>query len=120
MSEIQYLVRGALLKCDCGSHPRRLNLPMCHGFYTNNHPVIQEEDCEVGIHINHFGICVSETPPPGAKEVVLESYTRPGESKGPDIQGLKCCPIIIGMWRDTKKDTKLAGETSAEIGRAHV
>ena len=101
MSEIQYLVRGALLKCDCGSHPRRLNLPMCHGFYTNNHPVIQEEDCEVGIHINHFGICVSETPPPGAKEVVLESYTRPGESKGPDIHNRLNSFVII--WYSLQK-----------------
>lgn len=34
MSEekISYITRGALLKCEFGTHTRRLNLPEDHGF----------------------------------------------------------------------------------------
>lgn len=113
MPELNYLVRGALLQCDCGTHPRRLNLPACHGFYTQEHPVIQEEDCKVEININYFGICTAATPPAEAEQVILEAFTPPGGTKGPDIQGSKCSPTILGTWRGTKKDTILGNESAA-------
>lgn len=65
--EIQfpYLVRGAELYCSCGTHKRKLNLPTCHGVYTNGKPMMHEEDCEVGDdkNIPSFGICQSEENP---------------------------------------------------------
>ncbi len=35
MDEKEYLVRGALLSCREGSHPRRLNLPEAHGVFVD-------------------------------------------------------------------------------------
>lgn len=32
----EYVVRGALLHCSCGSHHRRLNLPKCHEYIEGN------------------------------------------------------------------------------------
>ena len=63
--QFPYLVRGAELYCNCGTHKRRLNLPICHGVYTNGKPMMHEEDCEVGDdkNIPSFGICQSEENP---------------------------------------------------------
>ena len=46
-NEQVYLVRGAMLSCRMGSHPRRLNLPQSHGEYICDHPVIMDEDCTI-------------------------------------------------------------------------
>ncbi len=46
--QFPYLVRGAELYCNCGTHKRKLNLPICHGVYTNGQPMMHEEDCDVG------------------------------------------------------------------------
>ena len=42
--EVQFpcLVRGAELYCNCGTHKRRLNLPICHGVYTNGKPMMED------------------------------------------------------------------------------
>lgn len=63
--QFPYLVRGAELYCNCGTHIRKLNLPICHGVYTNGRPMMHEEDCEVGDdkNIPSFGICQSEENP---------------------------------------------------------
>ena len=55
----QYLVRGAILKCDKGSHMRRIDLRRCHGVYFKKGPVLHIEDCEVGEekNIKSFGMC---------------------------------------------------------------
>ena len=41
-----YVVRGALLHCQYGSHCRRLNLPRCHGVYTLQKPIVFKRDCK--------------------------------------------------------------------------
>lgn len=55
----KYLVRGAILKCDKGSHMRRVDLRLCHGVYFKKGPVLHIEDCEVGEekNIKCFGKC---------------------------------------------------------------
>lgn len=75
-----YLVMGARLYCSCGSHVRRLNLPLDHGVYIRGLPMIHEEDCLVGDgkNITTFGVCCSEGHPawePLWKEA-LEKSTR--------------------------------------------
>ena len=40
--ENEYLVRGALLYCTNGTHPRRINLPICHGSYIKGHPLLHK------------------------------------------------------------------------------
>ena len=67
----EYLVRGALLACQYGSHPRRLNLLQCHGIYVGEKPLISETDCVVDENISYFGICSCETPPVNAETISL-------------------------------------------------
>lgn len=63
MSEVRYITRGAVLKCDCGSHVRFFNLPKDHGEYIVmngiKYPLVGEKDCEVGENgnIRYFGVC---------------------------------------------------------------
>lgn len=110
----EYLVRGALLYCNQGSHPRRLNLPECHGVYVMEHPVIQETDCKAGDNISYFGICNSSTPPENSEEILLDAYVSEGQtSTGQEVQGLRCCPDVVGNWRNCYQPTKLKGEKSA-------
>lgn len=63
-NEQVYLVRGAMLSCRMGSHPRRLNLPQSHGEYICDHPVIMDEDCTKE-NISSFGVCSSPVPQRG-------------------------------------------------------
>ena len=44
--DYKFLVRGAKLRCSCGSHGRCLNLPKSHGVYYNGAPLVFESDCE--------------------------------------------------------------------------
>lgn len=103
-----YLVRGALLACEKGSHPRRLNLPMCHGAYSEEKPLISETDCTEE-NIKYFGVCCSETPPEGAEVKQFEPYVPEGQegnqgSQDP-IEGPVCKPDIVGKWRECNGTT---------------
>ncbi len=96
----EYLVRGALLHCREGSHPRRLNLPKSHGSYIYEQPQITDEDCTEK-NISCFGICGSSTPPKGAETVRFAGYVPEGSNEtAEDVQGKKCIPDIIGKWRN--------------------
>lgn len=104
-SEIQYLVRGAMLVCNKGSHPRRLNLPKSHGLYVLDKPLINENDCGED-NISYFGVCSSETPPKGAETVNLIAYGEDADKRdAKKVQGLKCCPDIVGKWSDVHGQT---------------
>ena len=95
----EYLVRGAMLVCSKGSHPRRLNLPKSHGVYIKEHPMIKQEDCIVDENITFFGVCDSETPPEGAQVVKYAGFVPEGATESvPDVQGMMCTPEIIGEW----------------------
>ncbi len=106
----EYLVRGALLHCRCGSYARRLNLSKDHAIYMTEHPVIHELNCICGEgeNITPFGVCKSSTPP--ETEIITCAKDVPrgpnGEPIGPapggvDI-GKKCSPVIVGMkWKNS-------------------
>lgn len=109
--EFPYLVRGAQLCCTCGTHKRKLNLPLCHGVYIENNPAVHEEDCKVGDdgNIAAFGICESEGHPvhaPGRKgeykKIMLVS-----EEDGSNIKGYACTPCIVGTWKDVHETKKI-------------
>lgn len=107
IGQIEYLVRGATLKCRKGSHQRRLNLPKDHGVYHTVHPAIHELDCLPGDdqNIPYFGVC-SGNPP--TKKVSLkrkEEEMKPGQRKV--VTGKKCEPTIVGIWMDTNEQTKI-------------
>ncbi|RDY32219.1 DUF4280 domain-containing protein [Lachnotalea glycerini] len=103
----EYLVRGALLSCQCGSHPRRLNLPKCHGIYYGEHPMMGEMDCIIEENISYFGVCSSSTPPANAETITLAAYSENVES-GEVVEGFICCPNIIGTWRNPHDTSQIS------------
>lgn len=120
MQNPAYVVRGALAKCEFGSHCRRLNLPLCHGVYAMKRPVMFRADNVGGaegddINIPSFGICSSPDNPSG-ETVCLEkeaprnddgSFT--GAAAGGVIRGKPCVPKIVELWDEVHEDT-LVGE----------
>lgn len=106
----EYLVRGAVLRCDCGSHARKLNLPLCHGVYHMNHPVVHQKDAEVGDdkHIPSFGVCSSPKHPAAklfGERITLVSEDDPSKN----VKGCPCTPVIVGgEWKNPKYETMIA------------
>jgi len=88
-----YIVRGAKMKCDKGTHTKRINLPTSHGTYSNGNPIMSESDNVVGKNISDFGICKGSCP-----------------SSGGSAKTKKCQVMILKEWMNTKGDTLVAGE----------
>ena len=108
------LTRGALLRCSCGTHPRRLNLPQSYGVYATDemHPKMHQDNCiyaEVDNHISYFGVCKSNCTPPNSCKICLEPYVTPeGVKTSPGkVEGNRCIPLIVGNWFDPKDDDKI-------------
>ncbi|WP_284345840.1 PAAR-like protein [[Clostridium] colinum] len=57
----EYLVRGALLKCRCGSHERKLNILKDHGVYVEEKPLAHKLDKLEFENIMSFGVCSSDS-----------------------------------------------------------
>lgn len=97
----EYLVRGAELRCSCGSHTRKMNLNQCHGVYIKGHPAVHELDCVSGEgnHITCFGICDGE-------DFETEEAVVVGED-GKRRRGPKCEPKLVGIWRDSYDGTRI-------------
>ena len=104
------LVRGALLRCSCGTHPRRLNLPKSYSVYATDeqHPKVHQENCIVGDsnNISYYGVCKSNCKPDESEHICLEPYVTPEGVKTSDskVEGNKCMPAIIGNWMDVKEN----------------
>lgn len=107
------LVRGALLECDCGTHPRRMNLPKSYGSYVDEemeHPFVSEKDCLFCTegardgNITFFGVCESENnDSPDKEEVCLRPY---GDTSTVENKiGTKCKPVIVGQWLNPVKES---------------
>lgn len=116
--KMEYLVRGALLRCRYGSHTRRLNLLKCHGVYITTHPVIHEANSLAGggpevDNIPFFGVCKAPVPP--VVEEVAYTKDRPRDENGCPCgevpvgieKGWKCQPEIVGLWKDTYPKTRI-------------
>lgn len=108
----EYLVRGAVLVCNKGSHKRKLNLPKCHGIYVREFPVLHEleclTECQCGIdkcNITHFGIC--EAKPPTEIKTYIKTPLNSRDGVSGVIEGCKCEPIIIGTWQDCHETTRI-------------
>ncbi len=115
----EYLVRGALLTCDFGSHARKLNLPLSHGIYIKEKAQILEDDCIVDDNISYFGVCTCETPPCDTETVTLQKYGDAGKD-GATITGCKCCPEIIGKWRDCMERNMYAGNVKTVTTESYL
>jgi len=116
-----YVVRGALLKCQFGSHCRRLNLPRCHGVYTLKKPIVFKRDCKGGmegadINVTTFGVCTSPGNPTSASVCLKKEAPRnpdgsfTGDAASGTVTGAPCMPEIIGAWEDTHGETHIGEE----------
>lgn len=108
----EYLVRGAVLVCNKGSHKRKINLPKCHGIYIRDLPVLHElecwTECKYGIekcNITHFGIC--DAKPPTEIKAYFKTPSNSRDGLAGIAMGCKCEPIIIGTWHDCYEKTKI-------------
>ncbi|MBY6837957.1 DUF4280 domain-containing protein [Clostridium botulinum] len=97
-----YVVRGAKMKCNKGTHKKRINLPTSHGTYSNGNPMMNESDNVVGKNISCFGICKGGCPSNETITVVTK--------KGRSVTGKKCQVKILKEWMNTKEDTLVDGE----------
>ena len=138
--DYKFLVRGAKLRCSCGSHGRCLNLPKSHGVYYNGAPLVFESDCEVGedANIRTFGVCSSTDHPKkadglfaGWKErlsgntVTLQAepvYDELGNviNEGENIRGLPCVPYIVGEWQLPREYSHLADNSALTMAGGAV
>ena len=100
----QYVVRGATLKCTCGSHERKLDMLKDHAVYVEGFPMVHELDKELEKNIKYFGVCSSGSPLLDSESVKLIkiSYDEEGNAIEETVKGTKCIPYIIGNLRDTK------------------
>jgi len=115
-----YAVRGARLRCDKGTHIRRLNLPKDHGVYITGSPMVHKHDCVPGddANIATFGVCeaprrdrIRPVPPTIIlKRRKYNEYTgeiMETEEDLPNVRGLACKPQIAGYWLNTHDDTRI-------------
>ncbi|MFI3212247.1 MAG: DUF4280 domain-containing protein [Eubacteriales bacterium] len=134
MKPDQYVVRGALLECDMGSHQRRIHLPLSRynfmkiNLNDNSSEVEFDEimcandfEAEVigkslhEVNIPFFGKC-SGTPVQNivegykkrAKVVFVDNTFKadPNYSSGV-IRGNRCIPVIVGGWQNVHDKTKI-------------
>lgn len=98
-----YIVRGAKMRCDKGSHPRKINLPTSHGSYVNGKPMMNKGDNVVEKNVSYFGIC-SECQE--GEDIYLI-----GEDGG-TITGKKCLVQIADEWSDAKEETLVEGKAA--------
>ena len=140
--EIRYLVRGAVLKCSCGSHKRKLNLPESHGVYIGENPIVNQTDCRVGDHANipAFGVCESAGNPcrkslgetlrdglvssliPGSGAVItardeMEKILLVKED-GTNVRGYPCTPCIVSNWQNAHGESQVASHGGSHYSRS--
>lgn len=112
--EISYVTRGAIMRCSKGSHRRRLDILVDHGFefeenmqYEHPYPLMTEDDWILetndwaNANIKKFGICHSTLSKPNTNVIHLVS------EEGPAIEGPECDLQIVHCWYKTQKDASL-------------
>jgi len=116
MSGRGYVVRGARFYCTYGSHIRRIDMPVCHGSYIREKPMMHKFDSKVGLDANipPFGACTS--PGNQGQEIIIPSASADdlvpfldenGNSFIPPmpLAGRLCVPTLGQVWCDTYYDT---------------
>ena len=119
--EYPYIVAGAKIFCDHGTHFRRLDLPMCHGVYIRDKAATNEDDCVHPENIPIFGVCFSGSNP---NDLVEYSGSNPedllpfeGDIDFPIIA--KECTPNLGKWLNAKEDV-LVDEKPALTARCTI
>ena len=116
MESEEHLVRGAILRCKCGSHCRRLNLPLTHGYMEAERPLMNAKDAVPLQNITYFGVCSSPANKSAGNNILLKKdYERDPHGKiiskavTGNVSGSMCTPIILGAWKNTQKWTTIDG-----------
>lgn len=104
-----YITRGSVLSCSCGTHKKLIDLLEDHGVYTENgNPVMTCKDCKSGTNIPNFGICKGQELNsflPKTENITL--YIKE-DSKAPyPINGHQCMPILDVSWIQTYRRTRI-------------
>ncbi len=118
----EYVVRGAPLMCNCGTHSRHLDMLESHGIYVNRKAVALEEDYKEGVNISYFGHCKSpitdltETISLRMRRNVNTDGVGLSEYDGSIYVGVKCVPSLHTPWENTHDTTCIAedGEEGME------
>jgi hypothetical protein len=119
-----YAVRGASIFCVYGTHLRKLDMPATHGSFIRGIPMMNENDCVVGLAANipTFGACNS----PENQNPVIIIADPTGVLPIPDengnavmppmpLEGRLCAPILTGKWCDAKDDTLVDGAPALTV-----
>lgn len=78
---VEYIVRGAVMCCSCASCPSYIKIPISHGSYVDNVPILTKID-NTTVNISPFGVC---------------SLTQ------------KACVVSPGQWTDVQEDKLISG-----------
>lgn len=103
----EYIVRGAKMKCSCGSNTRKINLPVSHGSYVKSEECKTEKtilnaDDKTEENISYFGVC----PLHGKEDDKIDVI----DDKGKLITNEKKCHPELAVWEDTKIDYLVDGK----------
>lgn len=119
-----YVVRGATIYCSCGTHMRKLDMPVAHGSFIRDKAMMNKKDCKVGIdqNIPPFGACWSETKDgidikiEDTKDLVpfTDENGNPMEIPLP-IEGKLCEPKLAKEWADAQEKTLVDGEPALTV-----
>ena len=119
-----YIVRGATMYCSCGTHTRKIDMPVSHGSFIRDKPMMNKTDCKVGLdqNIPPFGACWSETKE--GIDIRIEDTTdlfpftdeagNPIEVPLP-IEGKLCEPELAKEWLDAQEKTLVDGEPALTV-----
>jgi hypothetical protein len=119
-----YVVRGATIYCSCGTHMRKLDMPVSHGSYIRDQAMMNKTDCKVGLdqNIPPFGACLSESKDgidikiEDTKDLVpfTDEEGNPIEMPVP-IEGKLCEPDLDKEWADAQEETLVDGKPAITV-----
>ena len=118
---LEYVVRGAPLMCNCGTHSRHLDMLESHGIYVKHRAVALEEDYREGVNISYFGHC--QSPIKDLTETISLKMRRNVDKDGVGLSkydgsiyvGVKCVPSLHTPWENTYDTTCIAEDGAEEM-----
>lgn len=124
--EVQYpyVVRGATMYCSCGTHMRKLDMPVSHGSYIRDKAMMNNADCKVGSdqNIPPFGACWSETKDgidikiEDTKDLVPFTDEEGNKIEIPlPIEGKLCEPKLGAEWSEAQENTLVDGKPALTV-----
>lgn len=127
MSNAHYVVRGAKIYCDKGTHIRRLDMPVAHGSYIRDKPMMNEKDSKVGLdqNIAPFGACSSENnenikieiATAKMEDLLPAAVAEDGSWVMPDLplKGRLCVPKLCARWQEAHAETLVDGKPALTV-----